>query len=53
MRAGRKQHILSDLFILEISEDICEKTASPRRGNFSDLNSSCLKVETDTCTKEN
>ena len=34
MRAGRKQHILSDLFILEISEDICEKTASPRRGNF-------------------
>ena len=31
----------------EISEDtiaICEKTAGPRRGKFSDSNSSCLKV---------
>jgi hypothetical protein len=37
----------NDKICREISEDkiaVCEKTAGPRSGNFSDLNSACPKV---------
>jgi hypothetical protein len=43
----RSMSLNNETICREISEDkiaVCEKTAGPRSGNFSDLNSACLKV---------